>query len=1573
MSIPTIDSENTEDEEEEDLFIPAAAPTVALGAEHRKRLMKKLNIHDDVVPVKDAEKAYQLSQEAKDFDENEDLLNIYIPPKYEDLMCEMEDRRMIIKDIYVDNFKSYRGRHQIGPFHKNLTMILGPNGSGKSNVIDAILFVFGFRAQKIRTKKLSALIHSEEECKSTLVEIHFQQVQDITEEKYYVAPSKSFIIARSVQRDEKSQYFLNGEVVPQKRVQELLRSCGIDTSHNRFLILQGEVEAIAQMKPTSKSQYEEGMLEYIEDIVGTNRYMEPIKKLSHRVSMLEYKSSQYTAACRRHEGFRQQFLSAVEGACNYINGRNNLNQMRGLLNKFEYVQAEAVIASTLVTLKERRLELEEKKLDMVAAKHEKKSKYKELVAARNIVSECTTRRIDKEAEKSALETKIIERRAALKKSTEELKALFAKSDQVKAEYEALAEIPVRARVNKQNIRTELEELIKQRDLIMSEMTANLERAEEKSKPEKDIREAAEREFSDCNTALMNTTAAISILEDELSSMRVKDGEPQKRVDALLEQKENLIKFLERDRAELAKIQPQFEETRDKLNAARQQLLVREQNRDLQLTRFNQMEIELKEFAHADKKSNVYQHPSTSGLQQLADDGKFPGFIGRLGDLAQIPKRYDAAVSTIFGANLDYHIVENVEAAKLGVNLSTTHKLLRSTFFQLDYLTPETYFNINKTKHNFPAIRLADQVQCESEDIQRAYYFHLGNILVVDTLEQAQEIAKRFPGKFRYCTYEGSTLDRNGQMTGGGKPSTNRMKTCEGSAHNTVEKRNYIAKLKIQSENLKKELDNAATKIQEIESTIQKLNPKMRNLESRIGQLEPTIIDNAENLTALETELARLTQRIALAAVHECTEEDIIAKRKELADLKQVMVDQKEAMEAAKVIVARSTLKIEKMFIELVDKNKDKKDELAGRISGLEKAMAKATSQIENAPSQLAAKKNEMEELSELTALKMFETRRWECEEKTQAPLEDLPGVTKQLEDIWDDCRSSQLTLVGMEAEFDVLNEHFKRTCTAHRIAEFTENENHQTLESLEDSLVRMRRERRIIEQSWMKPEDLDDEAKYVHEGHPEMNELLEAGFIIMPRLILDKIVDFKTQYDNYDGTKKLKGGLSETHRTIHQLETNAESFRQKCDEKGIVQYCMLFSLQQNEINVSNASNAKLAAHRKKLNELRHARLSEFNEALVFLGTTTQMLYQMITNGGDASLKFVEEGKSTDPFEGGIKFSVRPAKKSWKLIENLSGGEKTLASLCFVFAMHHFRATPLYVMDEIDAALDLNNVRLIASYIKNSERTRNAQFIIISLRNQMFEVGNRLIGIYKVNGCTHNVVINPDSVENGFKKNIKRLEVGISGARKAKQDEEIDIERRMRESLERVHIEKTPTPTPTPPLPPRPRRKRPLGNLKLSDFGLDSEEEDNAESCCPRLARLTASVERDVPVYTYLELVDQERSERAERAARRSCTRQMSTVSSIGGRDSYQEFDEEGDEPIIIRKKKKVEVEDDEDEDEDDEELFDDGVGKVVEEEKRKKVEESDEEDEEEEEEMEEEESDDGAEELAVGRTLPSRR
>ncbi len=113
--------------------------------------------------------------------------------------------------------------------------------------------------------------------------------------------------------------------------------------------------------------------------------------------------------------------------------------------------------------------------------------------------------------------------------------------------------------------------------------------------------------------------------------------------------------------------------------------------------------------------------------------------------------------------------------------------------------------------------------------------------------------------------------------------------------------------------------------------------------------------------------------------------------------------------------------------------------------------------------------------------------------------------------------------------------------------------------------------------------------------------------------------------------------------------------------------------------------------KRRLDDLRKLRLEGFMEGFSTISLRLKEMYQMITMGGNAELELVD---SLDPFSEGILFSVMPPKKSWKNIGNLSGGEKTLSSLALVFALHHYRPTPLYVMDEIDAALDFRNVSLL---------------------------------------------------------------------------------------------------------------------------------------------------------------------------------------------------------------------------------------------------------------------------------------
>jgi len=100
----------------------------------------------------------------------------------------------------------------------------------------------------------------------------------------------------------------------------------------------------------------------------------------------------------------------------------------------------------------------------------------------------------------------------------------------------------------------------------------------------------------------------------------------------------------------------------------------------------------------------------------------------------------------------------------------------------------------------------------------------------------------------------------------------------------------------------------------------------------------------------------------------------------------------------------------------------------------------------------------------------------------------------------------------------------------------------------------------------------------------------------------------------------------------------------------------------------------------------------------------------------------------EPYLEGIKYNAIPPNKRFRDMEQLSGGEKTVAALALLFAIHSYRPSPFFVLDEIDAALDISNVNKVAAYIK--QRSKDLQFVVISLKDTFFEKADALIGIYR---------------------------------------------------------------------------------------------------------------------------------------------------------------------------------------------------------------------------------------------------
>ena len=139
----------------------------------------------------------------------------------------------------------------------------------------------------------------------------------------------------------------------------------------------------------------------------------------------------------------------------------------------------------------------------------------------------------------------------------------------------------------------------------------------------------------------------------------------------------------------------------------------------------------------------------------------------------------------------------------------------------------------------------------------------------------------------------------------------------------------------------------------------------------------------------------------------------------------------------------------------------------------------------------------------------------------------------------------------------------------------------------------------------------------------------------------------------------------------------------------------------------------------------------FEECFEHVSKALQVIYRDLTKsskhpmGGTAFLTLDDQN---EPYSGGTRYTAMPPMKRFRDMEQLSGGEKTMAALALLFSIHSFRQAPFFVLDEIDAALDNVNVKKICNYIK--QRSRDFQCIVISLKDSLFEHADSLIGVAK---------------------------------------------------------------------------------------------------------------------------------------------------------------------------------------------------------------------------------------------------
>uniref|UniRef100_A0A8C2FP11 Structural maintenance of chromosomes protein 4 n=1 Tax=Cyprinus carpio TaxID=7962 RepID=A0A8C2FP11_CYPCA len=1120
---------------------------------------------------------------------------------------------------------SYMHEKYIGLFSR-FSCIIGPNGSGKSNVIDSMLFVFGYRAQKIRSKKLSVLIHSSDahpDVQSCTVEVHFQKIVDKEGDDYDVIPNSAFFVSRTAAKDNSSSYHINGKKATFKDVGTLLRSHGIDLDHNRFLILQGEVEQIAMMKPKGQTEHDEGMLEYLEDIIGSCRLKEPISVLCRRVELLNEQRGEKLNRVKLVEKEKSALEGEKNKAVEFLSLENDVFKKRNLLCQF-YVKLTK-LTKFIESQKEKFTQLDLQDVEVREKLKHTKSKAKK-----------QQKQLQKDKEK-----------------LEEVRSVPASSEKIIAEASA-----------------QKEELEKKKLLEEQKLAQVMESLKEETsglQEDKEVREC----LSDLSKTVNQTRSRMDVAQSELDIYLSQHNTAVSQLNQAKDALQETVDTLRERRAAIKDLNARIPPSEEQLKKISEQ----DQQKRMQVGDMRQKVAEAKSSLSTNRSRNKV----LDALMQQKRSGKIPGILGRLGDLGAVDEKYDIAISSSCGS-LDNILVDTIDTAQRCVTFLKTQNIGVATFIGLDKMKVwQQSMGSISTPESTP--RLFDMVRVKDESVRPAFYFALRDTLVARDLEQATRVAFQKDKRWRVVTLQGQVIEQAGTMTGGGGRV---MKGRMGSSVCADVSQEQVRELT--------QLQDWQQRKHQLEEKVHRARRELRDMKNTLEKYTATI------------QVRRLTeQELHLKTQIKDLEAKVISAAPDKAKQKQM----EKNFEAASTKAGKVEAEVKRLHTLIVDINshklkaqQDKLDQINTQLDECSSAITKAQVAIktagrnlkksEDSVSQLEKEMGENEKLTEeLTEqLKKLEEEAGEIMQTYQQAEEALPEVQEQHRGVLQEIKALQEQEHALQKESLSVRLKVEHIDTA--IAECHNKIKHWEKEASRLSLhpIDGAPEEELPA---LNPEQLEDI------GNPDLikNEIA---------LLEDRCSNMKPNLGAIAEFKKKEELYLQRVAELDDITTQRDAFKRGCED------------------------------------LRKQRLHEFMAGFNIITNKLKENYQMLTLGGDAELELVD---SLDPFSEGIMFSVRPPKKSWKKIYNLSGGEKTLSSLALVFALHHFMPTPLYFMDEIDAALDFKNVSIVACYIY--EQTKNAQFIIISLRNNMFEMADRLIGIYKTHNTTKNVAINPKTI------------------------------------------------------------------------------------------------------------------------------------------------------------------------------------------------------------------------------------
>ncbi|PIA59901.1 hypothetical protein AQUCO_00400638v1 [Aquilegia coerulea] len=1164
---------------------------------------------------------------------------------------------MYIKEVCLEGFKSYATRTVVPGFDPYFNAITGLNGSGKSNILDSICFVLGItNLQQVRASNLQELVYKQGQAgitKATVSVVFDNSVRSRSPLGY--EDNSEITVTRQIVVGGRNKYLINGRLAQPKQVQNLFHSVQLNVNNPHFLIMQGRITKVLNMKPPE-------ILSMLEEAAGTRMYE---TKKEDALKTLEKKQSKVDEIDKLLD---QDILPALEKLrkekmqyMKWATGDTELERLKRFCVAYEFVQAEKIRDNALNGVEQVKAKIAEIDNGTATMQEEIQQLETKITNITNEKDQMTGGEVKTLSDKvDALSCDLVKKTSILRNQEDTLNTEKKNAEKVAKSIKDIEKSIIERNSAVQRTEDGAADLKKR----VEDLSKNLEEYEKAYQGVLAGKSSGDEEKC-LEDQLCDAKAAVGSSETELKQLKTK------------------INHLERELSEKKK---QFMSKREEARAVENELNVR--RRDVEDVKTAMESVPYKEGQlEALQKDRQVEFDV---VQKLRDEVRI-----LKGQLANVHFQYRDPVN-----NFDRLKVKGVVAELIKVRDSSTMTALEVaaggklynvvvdtelTGKQLlksgDLRRRVTIIPLNKIQsHTVPpraqqaAVRLVGEGNAElalslvgyDEDVQEAMKFVFGSTFVCRSIDAAKEVAFSKEVRTPSVTLEGDIFQPSGLLTGGSRKGGGEL----------------LRKLHALSESASK-LSFHESRLSEFEKKITQLEPFQRKFMELSKQLELKSYD----LT--------LFQKRAEENEHHKLGEQV---KKMEQDLEKAKQEEKEKQHLYQDCV--STVKLLEKSVKEHANNRE------GRLTDLDKKIKTTRAHMQSASKDLKGHENERERL---------------IMEK-EAVIQERASLENQL-------ASLETQINSLKAEVDELKIQVSNIKNEHDRAESELKLIRSKIKECDSEINNISKEQQKLQhkitEANLEKKKLENEVKRMEMEQKDCSLKVDKLFERHSWIASEKQLFGKggTDYD-FSSCNPRKA-----RDQLEKLQSEQADLEKRVNKKVMVMFDnaedKYKELMSKKIIIEN-DKSKI---RKVIDELDEKKKETLNVTWVKVNNDFGSIFSTLLPGTMAKLEPPEGCSFLDGLEVRVAFG-----SVWKQsLSELSGGQRSLLALSLILALLLFKPAPLYILDEVDAALDLSHTQNIGRMIKS--HFPHSQFIVVSLKEGMFNNANVLFRTKFVDGVS----------------------------------------------------------------------------------------------------------------------------------------------------------------------------------------------------------------------------------------------